>query len=177
MQIKSKLKKFMAISNIWSWLIATLISSLHSWSKWHTKVSLMSVLEFREMLWRFRPIFFNKPLLQPKTQRTRHLTEIFCSTRKKTTFMNKSDCWQSMVREWHLKPEEQNLISLRRTLSKFWIWTKKHKQQKESKLRGNSLKNVNTKLKLDLQMNSILMEEIKTIGFQKELIMQQKCLL
>lgn len=26
-------------------------------------------------------------------------------------------------------------------------------------------------------MNSILMEEIKTIGFQKELIMQQKCIL
>ena len=142
MQIKSKLKKFMAISNIWFWSIGTLILSLHSWSKWHMKVLLMSVLELREMSWRFLPIFFNKLLLQPKTRKTRHLTEIFCSTQKKTTFMNKWDYWQSMVREWHLKREALNLISLQRTLNKFWIWTKKHKPQKESKLRGNFLKNV-----------------------------------
>ncbi len=39
------------------------------------------------------------------------------------------------------------------------------------------LKKRNFFLNSDLQMNSILMEEIKSISFQKELIMQQKCVL
>lgn len=83
------------------------------------KASLINVLELKVMSSRFHPIFFNKLLLQQKTLKTKHLTEIFCSTLKKITFTSKWDFWQSTVQEWPLKQEAQSLIGSQRTQSKF----------------------------------------------------------